>query len=105
MLGGLVVAFAGALEASASRRKALKGLVTDHGGRVVYILSARAGQQVTHLVVGEEDVEDMLRQQHEGVVDSRVRTAQEAGVHVVSDRWLLESVAARTLLDDIPYAS
>jgi type III secretion system FlhB-like substrate exporter len=47
----------------------------------------------------------MLRQQHEDVVDSRVRTAQEAGVHVVSDRWLLESVAARTLLDDIPYAS
>lgn len=39
VLGGVVVAFSGALEASAGRRQALKRLVTTRGGRIVYILS------------------------------------------------------------------
>jgi hypothetical protein len=56
------------------------------------------------LVVGEEDVDELLRQQQQDhLVDSRVRKAQELGLQVVSDRWLLDSAAARTLLDDIPY--
>jgi hypothetical protein len=118
-----VVSFSGALEASAGRRQALKRLVTTHGGRIVYILSKqvplrfptpfpvgwalrwRSWYQVTHLVVGEEDVDELLRQQQQDqLVDSRVRKAQELGLQVVSDRWLLDSVAARTLLDDIPYS-
>ncbi len=124
VLDGVVVSFSGALEASASRRQALKRLVTTHGGRIVYILSKQVplrfpsswpGRgfkvallarwcQVTHLVVGEEDVDELLRQQQQDqLVDSRVRKAQELGLQVVSDRWLLDSAAARTLLDDIPY--
>ena len=39
VLDGVVVSYSGALEASASRRQALKRLVTTHGGRIVYILS------------------------------------------------------------------
>ena len=59
---------------------------------------------MTHLVVGEEDVDELLRQQQQDqLVDSRVRKAQELGLQVVSDRWPLDSAAARTLLDDIPY--
>lgn len=56
---------------------------------------------MTHLVVGGEDVDELLRlQQQDQVVDSRVRKAQELGLQVVSDRWLLDFVATCSLLDD-----